>query len=149
MNKLIYVGIFILIMYLLQYLFTFLQMNSFRDYFNKYIKDGKVAIGIKKGAIRAGAIVMFSVDNLGNIKKFAFIHGVSVFARFKEKDLFTNANIKDLDEEILKGLKIEKNLRLAILNAKDNFIKAEKGEEFEMEKSPLQKAFGFFKKNKN
>lgn len=147
MPNIIYVGIFILVMYLLQYFLTFLQMNSFRDYFNKYIKEGKVAIGIKKGAIKAGAIVMFSIDNLGNIKKYAYIHGVSVFARFKEKDLFINVNIKDLDEEILKELKIEKNLSLAILNARDNFIKAENGEEIKMEKSPLQKAFGFFSKN--
>ncbi|MDY3006651.1 transcriptional regulator GutM [Anaerococcus sp. AGMB00486] len=148
MSNFVYLGIFILSMYLLQYFFTFLQMNSFRDYFNKYIKDGKVAIGIKKGAIRAGAIVMFSVDELGNIKKYAYIHGVSVFARFKEKDLFRNANIKDLDEEILNELKIEKNIRLAILNARNNFIKAENGEEIKMEKSPLQKAFGFFRNRK-
>lgn len=144
MSNLVYLAIFLLSMYLLQYFFTFLQMNSFRDYFNKYIKDGKVAIGIKKGAIRAGAIVMFSVDDLGNIKKYAYIHGVSVLARFKEKDQFINANIKDLDEEILRELKIPKNLTLAILNAKDNFIKAENGEEIKMEKSPLQKALGFF-----
>lgn len=146
MNNLIILGIFILFMYLLQYLFTFLQMNSFKKYFNEFIKDGKVAIGIKKGAIRAGSIVLFSVDYIGNIKNYAYIKGVSVFARFKKEDTFNNSNIKDLDQELLKGLKLDKNLSLAILNARENFIKALNGEKIEMEKSPLQKAFGFFKK---
>ena len=146
MNKFISLGVFILVMFLLQYFFTFLQMNSFKTYFNKFREKGKVAIGIKKGAIKAGAIVMFSVDDLGNIQNYAYIHGVSVLARFKESSIFTNANIKDLDKEILKGLKLSKNLSLAILNAKDNFIKVEKGEQIEMEKSPFQKAFGLLKK---
>lgn len=146
MSNLIYLGIFILSMYLLQYWFTFLQMNSFKKYFTRYIREGKVAIGIKKGAIRKGAIVMFAVDDLGNIKKYAYIHGISVFARFKEEDKFKNINIKDFDKEILKSLRLDKNLSLAILNAKDNFIRVMNSEVIEMEKSPLQKVVGFLKK---
>ncbi|MDO4661932.1 MAG: transcriptional regulator GutM [Tissierellia bacterium] len=126
MNKFISLGVFILVMFLLQYFFTFLQMNSFKTYFNKFRQKGKVTIGIKKGAIKAGAIVMFSVDDFGNIQNYAYIHGVSVLARFKEASIFTNVNIKDLDKEILEGLRLSKNLSLAILNAKDNFIKVKK-----------------------
>ena len=89
---------------------------------------------------------MFCVDDLGFIKRYAYIHGVSVFARFKEKNEFINVNIKDLDEEMLKGLKLHKNLSKAILNAKDNYIRVLNGEEIELRKSPLQKALGVFKK---
>lgn len=146
MSNLIKLGIFILIMYILQYFLTFLQMNSFKKYFNMFLDEGKVAIGIQKGAISSGAIAMFCVDDIGYIKRYAYIQGVSVLARFKEKNEFININIRDLDEEMLKGLRLHKNLVKAILNAKSNYIKVQNGEEIELEKSPLQKAMGIFKK---
>lgn len=146
MSNLIKLGIFILIMYILQYFLTFLQMNSFKKYFNMFLDEGKVAIGIQKGAISSGAIAMFCVDDIGYIKRYAYIQGVSVLARFKEKKEFININIRDLDEEMLKGLRLHKNLVKAILNAKSNYIKVQNGEEIELEKSPLQKAMGIFKK---
>lgn len=40
--------LFLGVMFLLQYFLTYLQMNSFKKYFRKFIKVGKVAIGIKK-----------------------------------------------------------------------------------------------------
>ncbi|MDO5027480.1 MAG: transcriptional regulator GutM [Tissierellia bacterium] len=146
MSKYIGLGIFIIGMYILQYVFTYLQMNSFRKYFSKFIRDGKVAIGIKKGAIKAGSIVLFCVNDIGIISNCAYVHGVSVFARFKEYSIFNKMNIKDLDLELLNNMKLEKNVKLAILNAKENFIKAENGLEIEMEKSPVQKFLSKIKK---
>lgn len=141
----IYLIIFAILMFCLQYFFTYLQMNSFRKYFTEFIKKGKVAIGIKKGAIVEGAIIMFLVDEIGNIKDCAYINGVSTFSRFKKEDKYNNVNILDLDKTILDKLKIQKSLKLAILNARDNFIKAKNGEEIPMEKSPFQKIISRFK----
>lgn len=138
--------LFLGMMFLLQYFLTYLQMNSFKKYFRKFIKVGKVAIGIKKGGLRSGSIVMFGVDNNGIIRNAAFINGITVFARFKENFDFNNINIKDIDKEVLTGTKFPKSLKQAILNAKDNYLRAERGEEIPMAKSPLQKFSGLIKK---
>lgn len=138
--------LFLGVMFLLQYFLTYLQMNSFKKYFRKFIKVGKVAIGIKKGGLRSGSIVMFGVDNNGIIRNAAFINGITVFARFKENFDFNNINIKDIDKEVLAGTKFPKSLKQAILNAKDNYLRAERGEEIPMEKSLLQKFSGLINK---
>ncbi|MDY6018255.1 MAG: transcriptional regulator GutM [Anaerococcus sp.] len=127
-----------LAVFLLQYLFTYLQMNSFKRYFSKYIKRGKVCIGIRKGGVKKGAIVMFSIDDIGNIKKYAYLYGLTSFARFKESDIFNKLNINDLDDEILKELGFAGNLKLAILNAKDNFNKVKNGEKICEKKTIFQ-----------
>lgn len=135
MNKYMQIGIFILIMFLLQYYLTYLQMNSFKKYFKKFITQGKVCIGIKKGGVKKGAIVMFLVDDLGTIKSYAYLYGFTVFARFKEKNTFNRINIKDIDDQVLSNLKYENNLKLAIINAVDNYNKVQNGEEIPTPKS--------------
>ncbi|MDU3177111.1 transcriptional regulator GutM [Anaerococcus sp.] len=142
----IFIILFLGAMFMLQYFLTFLQMNSFKEYFRKFIKEGKVAIGIKKGGFKSGSIVMFGVDENGTIRNAAFINGITVFARFKENNDFNNINIKDIDKEVLTGTKFPKSLKQAILNAKDNYIRAERGEETPMEKSPFQKLSGLMKR---
>ena len=142
----IFIILFLGAMFMLQYFLTFLQMNSFKEYFRKFIKEGKVAIGIKKGGFRSGSIVMFGVDENGTIRNAAFINGITVFARFKENFDFNNINIKDIDKEVLAGTKFPKSLKQAILNAKENYLRAERGEEIPMAKSPLQKFSGLIKK---
>lgn len=142
----IFIILFLGAMFMLQYFLTFLQMNSFKGYFRKFIKEGKVAIGIKKGGFRSGSIVMFAVDENGTIRNAAFINGITVFARFKENNDFNNINIKDIDKEVLAGTKFPKSLKQAILNAKDNYLRAERGEEIPMAKSPLQKFSGLIKR---
>ncbi|WP_394022474.1 transcriptional regulator GutM [Anaerococcus martiniensis] len=141
-----FIILFLGAMFMLQYFLTFLQMNSFKEYFRKFIKEGKVAIGIKKGGFRSGSIVMFGVDENGTIRNAAFINGITVFARFKENCDFNNINIKDIDKEVLAGTKFPKSLKQAILNAKENYLRAERGEEIPMAKSPLQKFSGLIKK---
>ncbi|MDO4594740.1 MAG: transcriptional regulator GutM [Tissierellia bacterium] len=130
--------IIIFSMFMLQYLLTFLQMKSFRKYFSKFIKQGKVAIGIKKGIFFEGCIVMFLIDDYGNIKNASMISGFTVFSRFKEFNKLNNYNLLEFDEEILKLLKFSRSKTKAILNAKENFIKVKNGEEIELKKSPFQ-----------
>ena len=142
----IFIILFLGAMFMLQYFLTFLQMNSFKEYFRKFIKEGKVPIGIKKGGFKSGSIVMFGVDENGTIRNAAFINGITVFARFKENNDFNNINIKDIDKEVLAGTKFPKSLKQAMLNAKDNYLRAERGEEIPMAKSPLQKFSGLIKK---
>lgn len=142
----IFIILFLGAMFMFQYFLTFLQMNSFKEYFRKFIKEGKVAIGIKKGGFKSGSIVMFGVDENGTIRNAAFINGITVFARFKENNDFNNINIKDIDKEVLAGTKFPKSLKQAMLNAKDNYLRAERGEEIPMAKSPLQKFSGLIKK---
>ncbi len=51
--------------FMLQYLFTFMQMKDFNRHYGSLRRMGRVAIGKVKGALRAGAIVMFAIDEEG------------------------------------------------------------------------------------
>ncbi len=53
--------------FMLQYLFTFIQMKDFNRHYSTLRKMGRVAIGKVKGVLRAGAIVMFAIDQQGTI----------------------------------------------------------------------------------
>ena len=53
--------------FLAQYALGMIQMKSFTKNFGQLRKKGKVAIGKKKGAFKAGSIVMFAVDDNGII----------------------------------------------------------------------------------
>ena len=55
------------ISFLLQGLMSFMQMKNFSDEFIKLRRKGKVACGRKSGGLRAGAIVMFGIDDDGII----------------------------------------------------------------------------------
>lgn len=140
--NIIAIAILVLLAFILQYALTYLQMKGFNTHYSRLRKMGRVAIGRKKGALRAGAIVMLAIDENANIIAGSFLQGITVLARFKNFDGFIGINIVDITEEYCKALRLSKSLTLAVLDARDNYITISEGGEVEMPQSPLQKLGG-------
>ena len=123
--------------FLTQYALGMMQMKSFTINFGKLRRQGKVAIGKKKGAFRAGSIVMFAVDENG------IILGVTVLAKFKKLKGFEGLNVSTLKKEDTKGF--PKQVQDAILEASSNYNVIMSGGEVPEPPSPLQKLTGSMK----
>lgn len=130
--------------FILQFVFTMLQMKSFSVNYGALRKLGRVAIGKAKGGFKAGVIVMFAIDGNGDILKGSYMSGVTVLARFKELKGFADINIANLCDGHV--AKLPKQLQKAVLNASSNYITITSGGEVEEPKSPLDRFGGSVKK---
>ena len=105
--------------YLLQCLFGLMQMKDFSKTFRPLRKMGRVAIGRTNGGLRAGAIVMFAIDENGIILAGKRMMVVTVLAKFKDFTGFEGRNIGELTQTDVE--KLPKPLRKAILDAVMNY----------------------------
>ena len=105
--------------YLIQCLFGLMQMKDFSKTFRPLRKMGRVAIGRTNGGLRAGAIVMFAIDENGVILTGKRMMGVTVLAKFKDFTGFEGRNIGELTQKDVE--KLPKPLRKAILDAVMNY----------------------------
>lgn len=125
------------IAFLIQIILSMLQMKHFSKEFCKLRRQGKVACGRKAGGFRAGAIVMFQIDDQGIVQEAKKMEGVTVFARVKPLKGFSGRDIRTLTEEdIPKG---HKNLGKAVADASLTFRKYTAGEIIPDPPSPFQK----------
>lgn len=112
--------------YLLQVAMGTLQLRDFANTYGALRRRGKVAIGKRKNALSAGAIALFLIDEEGRIVEGRGMSGLTVAARFKELKGFAGMHIRDIGPETVK--RIPKGLRLAIINARDNWMVVQEGE---------------------
>lgn len=113
------------IAYILQVILGSLQLKNFAKHYAQLRRQGKVAIGKRKNALSAGAIVMFLLDENGVIKESRGMSGLTVLARFKKLKGLDGLHICDLARENLRLL--PKGLRLAVFNARDNYLLVQEG----------------------
>ncbi|WP_193603745.1 transcriptional regulator GutM [Niallia nealsonii] len=111
--------IFIAGAFLVQMGLGYLQIKHFTKAYTEMRKIGKVAIGKRPGKLRAGTIVFFAINNSGKILKAKKMQGVTVMAKFRDLNGFTDKNIKTIQEEDMKHC--NKLLKLAILDAANNY----------------------------
>ena len=128
------------ISFLLQGLMSFMQMKNFSDEFIKLRRKGKVACGRKSGGLRAGAIVMFGIDDDGIITEARKLEGVTAFAKVKPMEGFEGRYIGSLTKEDAPQGHI--NLGRAIEDAALTYRKYTAGEVIEdtAVSGPLQQA---------
>ena len=93
--------------YLLQCFFGLMQMKDFSKAFSPLRKMGRVAIGRTNGGFRAGAIVMFAIDENGIILKGKRMMGVTVLAIFKDFTGFEGKNVGELTQADVEKLPVE------------------------------------------
>ena len=80
--------------FVLQIVLSMAQMKHFSKEFVKLRRQGKVACGRKAGGLRAGAIVMFLLDEDGIVRCAKKMEGVTCLARvrplpgFEGRDIF-------------------------------------------------------------
>ena len=126
------------IAFLLQGVLGFFQMRHLTNEFLKLRRKGKVAFGRKSGGFRAGAVVMFLIDEDGIIREGKKLEGTTAFARVKPLDGFEGRYIGSLTEE--DGPAGHKNLRKAIADGALTYRKYTAGEIIEEAPTPLEKA---------
>lgn len=131
-------GLFVAAMFLIQAVLTSVQISHFNQEFVKLRRRGKVACGRQSGGFHAGAVVMFLIDENGIIREGKQLTGVTSFARVKPLDGFEGKFVGALTETDLP--RHGKNLRKAILDAKDTYNKVMNGEIVPDKPSPFQRA---------
>lgn len=137
------VGLVIMAAFLLQAVFSALQMRHFSKEFIKLRKQGKVACGRQAGGFHAGAIAMFLIDENGMIREARKLEGVTCLARVKVMDGFEGKYVGSLTgEEVPKS---HKNLRKAVCDASLTYCKFMSGEEIIDPPSPFQRVEGSIK----
>ena len=130
-------GLLIAGMFLLQAVLSMFQMRHFSREFMKLRRRGKVACGRQAGGFHAGAIVMFLLDENGVIREGKKLFGVTCFARVTALPGFEGKYVGGLTEQDLP--KRGKNLRKAILDARNSYNKFISGEEIPQPPSPFQR----------
>lgn len=138
MNLLI-LGILFIAAFILQYALTFVQMSSFKKSYAELRRKGRVVIGRKKGAARAGAIVMFAIDNNDKVITGEAMQGVTVLARFKKFDYFDGIKVGTINGDDCKAIRLSSSLTSAVLDGVVNYKTISAGGEVEMEQSPFGK----------
>ena len=128
------------IAFALQGVMSFLQMKHLTNEFIELRRKGKVAFGRKSGGFRAGAVVMFRIDDDGIVQEAKKLEGTTAFARVKPLEGFEGRYIGSLNKE--DGPKGHKNLCKAIEDAALTYRKYTAGELVEETRTPgpFQKA---------
>ena len=124
-------------MFLLQAILSSIQISHFNKEFIKLRRRGKVACGRQSGGFHAGAIVMFLLDESGVIQEGKMLMGVTCLARVKPLPGFEGKFVGALTEDDLP--RHGKNLRKAILDARDTYNKVMRGEIVPDRPSPFQR----------
>lgn len=130
-------GLLIAGMFALQAVLSVLQMRHFSKEFVKLRRRGRVACGRQAGGFHAGAIVMFLIDGDGVIREGKKLFGVTCFAHVTALPGFEGKYVGGLTEEDLP--RYGKNLRRAILDARDTYNKFISGEAIPDPPSPFQR----------
>ena len=131
-------GLFVAAMFLIQAFLTSVQISHFNQEFIKLRRRGKIACGRQSGGFHAGSVVMFLLDENGIIREGKQLTGVTSFARVKALPGFEGKFVGGLTEDDLP--RHGKNLRKAILDAKDTYNKVMNGEIVPDKPSPFQRA---------
>ena len=92
-------GFFIIAVYVLQMIFGFIQLRHFNQHYMKMRQKGRVAIGRKAGKIKSGTIVLFALDDEDKIIDTRILQGVTILARFKQKDQYNGEDIHFIDRK--------------------------------------------------
>ena len=130
-------GLLVAGMFLLQAVLSVFQMRHFSREFMKLRTRGRVACGRQAGGFHAGAIVMFLIDGDGVIQEGRKLMGVTCFARVTALPGFEGKYVGGLTEADLP--KHGKNLRRAILDARNTYNKFISGEEIPQPPSSFQR----------
>ncbi|MCM3693743.1 transcriptional regulator GutM [Neobacillus niacini] len=128
----VYLIILIGAAWLVQSIFGFIQIKHFNKRYAEMRTLGRVAIGKKTGAFRAGTVVMFAIDKRNKIIKAAKMQGVTVFSRVRDLKGFEGKYLLKISEEDFKS--IDKLTKLAIADALRSYDIISKGGELRVKK---------------
>ncbi|GAB2026305.1 transcriptional regulator GutM [Lactovum odontotermitis] len=123
MPSVIMLGILFVGLYIIQSIFSMIQIKSFNRAFQQLRKKGKVVVGKKSGHLAAGTILLFLVSDEGVIQEAIKMQGISVFARFKKFEQFNGLELLSLNPSHPLVKKQMKLTRLAIENGRELYVR--------------------------
>lgn len=116
-----FIGFAVMIAYLFQTYLGMKQIKNFNQSYSVLRKKGKVLIGINKGRIVAGTIILFCLDEHSMIIDARKMQGTSVFAHFKAFDQVIGYSLEELNVSHPVLAKENKLTIKAIAQAQENF----------------------------
>lgn len=119
--NIVVLGILFIVAFILQYIFSHAQIKSFNKSYTYMRSLGRVVIGRKKGAARAGAIVLLAIDKDNKVIEGKAMQGITVVARFREFNYFNGLDVATITEKDCKALRLSKSLTMATLDGVYNF----------------------------
>lgn len=128
MNSIVFFIILGTAMWSMNIIFGLFQIKDFNKNYIEMRRSFKVAIGRRKGNLKAGTVVLIAIDNDGIIKEMRKMQGVTVIARVKKFQGLEGRKLDDIRENDLQSY--NKLMRVAILDAINNY-KVFKGGELE------------------
>jgi len=100
--------------WILQGVLVYFQIKNFQGKLKELRKKGNIGVGIEKGRLGKGVIVILCVNDENIITDAQIMSGTTVFARFVPFKALINQNIKCV-EAVVKDMK--KQTKSAILKA--------------------------------
>ncbi|MDF4142884.1 transcriptional regulator GutM [Lactobacillus kefiranofaciens] len=122
-----FISILIGLVFLLQSILGFLQLQNFVKVFRRMSKNGKVLIGKNPKKIHAGSLLLLNIDQDAYIQNASLMKGVTVFARFKRFKKLENKSLPILASSYYELQQFDPLTRECILNAYRNFINYQTG----------------------
>lgn len=139
MNFIYVFGAFAIIAYVVQTILGFLQIKHFNQVYGELRRKGKVAIGRKKGRIKAGTLVLFAVKDEGEILDVRLMQGVTIFSKFRRLDQFIGQDLHYIDKYHPLVRKENKLTQEAMEDAREIYLRVTTGNyEEEPAHTPLQ-----------
>lgn len=93
-----FIGFAVIVAYVFQTFLGMKQIKNFNQNYSVLRKKGKVLIGINKGRIAAGTIILFCLDEKSTIIAARKMQGTSVFANFRPFDQVIGISLEELNE---------------------------------------------------
>ncbi|MGM0603195.1 MAG: transcriptional regulator GutM [Bacillota bacterium] len=113
--------ILIIIAWVMQALFTFLQISNYRKRIRELKKKGKLGIGKVSRKLSAGTIVFLVSDDAETIIDAERMSGITVFARFKKDEELIGKSVVELEEKEFKNKARAEAVKEALENLKSQF----------------------------
>jgi glucitol operon activator protein len=108
------------VVYCTNMVLALMQSKNYTTAYTVLKRRGRVAIGKKKGLLTTGAIVMFLLDEDGTIVEGTRLTGITVLARFRGFPDFEGLPLASIDAG--GDRRFTRSVRLAIDNARDNYL---------------------------
>lgn len=125
--NILYICIILAVVFLLQSVLGFLQIQNFVKEFRKMCKKGKVLIGKNPKKMRAGTLLLLNIDKEANIQYAEIMKGVTIFARFKKIEKLKNKSLPLLASSYDEMQEFDSLTQECILNAYRNYINFKTG----------------------
>lgn len=120
-----FIGILAISAYILQVLLGIRQFKYFNRQLRQMRSKGRVAIGVNKGRIASGTIILFAIDEKFQIHEAKKMQGISSFATFKPFNTIVGQNLLELTAEHPALAKENKLTKKAVVHAIESCLRPE------------------------